>query len=247
MSRHVLILATLLLALPASRAAAAPSYEATFAVNSSWASGFTAGISLRNTGTEPITDWTLAFDFDRTITNLWNGVILSHAGTRYTVDNAGWNGTIAPGKSVSFGFQGQPGAPPAPTNYELVLPAPPPPQFQMDYSIVSDWGQGFEASVAIRNLGAQPIEGWTLAFDLPRTVTQVWNAALGAESPTRPTFSSLSYNATIPAGGSVSYGFLASGSGALPGNVRLNGVTPVPEPAGAVFVLLAAAAVLARR
>jgi len=32
-------------------------------------------------------------------------VIVSHVGTRYVIKNADWNGTIAAGAEVSFGFQ----------------------------------------------------------------------------------------------------------------------------------------------
>jgi hypothetical protein len=230
-----------------ARAQAAPSYQATFSVSSDWGSGFIGGISILNTGSTPITDWTLAFDFDRNISNLWDGIILSRSGSRYTVDNAGWNGTIAAGQSVSFGFQGDPGGPPAPTNYELVLPAPPPPPvYELDYAIVNDWGTGFQAEVTIRNVGTALIDGWTLAFDLGRTVTQVWNATAGVESPGRPSFTSVSYTAQIAAGSSVSFGFIASGSGATPSNIRLNDVVPVPEPVLAPW-LVAGALLVGRR
>ena len=91
-----------------------------FIVYSSWNTGFDAGITITNTGTTPITNWVLQFNFAATITQIWNGVIATQSGTKYTIDNAGYNSTIAVGQSVNFGFLGTPGgSPPPPTNYVL--------------------------------------------------------------------------------------------------------------------------------
>ena len=60
----------------------------------------------------------LQFNFAATITQIWNATIASHSGKQYLLENAGYNSTIAPGQSVSFGFLGSPGGvPAAPTNY----------------------------------------------------------------------------------------------------------------------------------
>jgi hypothetical protein len=39
----------------------------------------------------------------------WNAEIVSRVGNRYTIRSASWNGTIAAGATVTFGFQGTPG------------------------------------------------------------------------------------------------------------------------------------------
>ncbi len=228
-------------------AIAAPMYQAEYHLDSNWGSGFIATISIHNTGSEPIADWTLAFDFDRSITNLWNGVILSHTGTRYTVGNAGWNADILPGQSASFGFQGDPGDPSPAANFELILPPPPPPPlFEVDYTIVDAWAEGFQTSVTIRNVGDHSIDGWAVSFDLDRPITTAWGAALADGDSGRPTFSSFDYNRTIAAGGQVSFNFIASGPVAEPTNLLLNDVQPVPEPA-AIAPLVACALLVRRR
>ncbi|MDE6014493.1 MAG: VWA domain-containing protein [Acetatifactor sp.] len=51
-------------------------------------------------------DWVLEFDFDREITEIWNGVIEEHEGNHYVVRNATYNSTIVPGGSVFFGMKG---------------------------------------------------------------------------------------------------------------------------------------------
>ena len=91
-----------------------------FSVSSDWGSGFTAAVSLTNNGTTPLSSWTLGFNFPYAITSIWNASIASHSGSQYAIQNASYDGTIAPGQTVSFGFQGTPGhVQGGPTNYVL--------------------------------------------------------------------------------------------------------------------------------
>ncbi len=79
----------------------------TYTTASQWAGGFVANVTIQNTGTTPITGWTLTFTFpgDQKITNGWNGTP-SQSGENVTVTNASYNATIAAGGSASLGFQG---------------------------------------------------------------------------------------------------------------------------------------------
>ena len=101
-----------------------------------WGSGFIGSAGLTNSSGAALTGWTLEFDLANTITNLWNGVIVSHVGNHYVVKNADWNGAVAPGAAVSFGFQASGGNPALPTSFTwngaavsggTTPPAPPPP------------------------------------------------------------------------------------------------------------------------
>jgi len=73
----------------------------------SWNSGFTASVTLTNTGTAAWTGWTLRFNFanGQRITSNWDSVVQPSA-DGITITNASWNGNVAPGGSVVFGFQG---------------------------------------------------------------------------------------------------------------------------------------------
>jgi cellulase/cellobiase CelA1 len=62
-------------------------------------------VKLKNTGTTPVNGWRLEFDLDADIVNIWNATIVSRVGTRYIIQMAPWNGTIAPGGEITFGFQ----------------------------------------------------------------------------------------------------------------------------------------------
>ncbi len=80
-----------------------------FKVTSDWGSGFNGDVTVTNTGTAPLSDWTVTFDFDGTISSLWNGTIAGRQGSTYTVKPASWNGTLAAGASATLGFTASPG------------------------------------------------------------------------------------------------------------------------------------------
>jgi chitodextrinase len=79
---------------------------ATYSVTNQWGSGFTATVNVANTGTAATNGWKVAWTWggNEQITNLWNGALTS-SGSSVSVANAGYNGSIAPGASTSFGFQ----------------------------------------------------------------------------------------------------------------------------------------------
>jgi hypothetical protein len=93
------------------------------------------------------------------------------------------------------------------------------------YAVTQDWGSGFQAQLTLTNTQATPVAGWSLAFDLPATVSSVWDARVVSHAGNHYVVSGLAYDATLPAGGSVAFGFVASpGQAAAPANLTLNGV-----------------------
>ncbi|GAB1327533.1 glycosyl hydrolase family 18 protein [Streptomyces sennicomposti] len=99
---------------PASAAAdAAATATATFTKTSDWGTGFGGSWTVKNTGTSAISSWTVEWDFpsDTKVTSAWDATV-TNSGNHWTAKNVGWNGSIAPGASVSFGFNGSgPGSP----------------------------------------------------------------------------------------------------------------------------------------
>lgn len=89
----------------------------------------------------------------------------------------------------------------------------------------ADWGSGWEGKYTITNGGTSTINGWSLAFDLPSgtTLGSYWDALLTSAGQ-RHTFTNRSWNGAIAPGASVSFGFLASGSGS-PSGCQLNGAS----------------------
>ena len=84
-------------------------YSVKYNVNSDWGSGFTGNIVITNNSEKTLEDWAIEFDFDRNISNIWNGEIIFHEQNHYMISNAGYNCNIEPGQSVSFGFVGSSG------------------------------------------------------------------------------------------------------------------------------------------
>lgn len=91
-------------------------------VTSTWDTGFTANITITNTGTAGINGWTLAFTFPSTgqkVGQAWSANA-TQTGTAVTLSNVSYNGTLAPGASTSFGFNGtHTGTNPRPTGFTL--------------------------------------------------------------------------------------------------------------------------------
>ncbi|WP_328828799.1 glycoside hydrolase family 18 chitinase [Streptomyces sp. NBC_00252] len=110
--RAVAGFATLLLPLAvlvglAAPAQAASTATATFTKTSDWGTGFGGQWTVKNTGTSAISSWTITWDFPTgtSVTSAWDADVTS-SGNHWTAKNKSYNGTIAAGASVSFGFNG---------------------------------------------------------------------------------------------------------------------------------------------
>lgn len=88
--------------LPASAGAAAGP-TAVFTKTSDWGTGYEGRVTI----TGPVSGWRVQFDLptSTTISSLWDGAY-SRSGTRVTVTNVSWNGTLGAGATASFGFTG---------------------------------------------------------------------------------------------------------------------------------------------
>ena len=78
-----------------------------YSLTNSWSTGFQAGVTLTNTGTSPLTPWSVTWTFpgDQKITQMWTAVF-TQTGEAVTASNEPYNATIAAGANVTFGFTG---------------------------------------------------------------------------------------------------------------------------------------------
>ncbi|MFJ8658756.1 cellulose binding domain-containing protein [Streptomyces sp. NPDC093795] len=88
---------------------------------------------------------------------------------------------------------------------------------EVAYKVTNQWQGGFTAQVTLRNTGTAPLNGWTVRWTQPagQRVTQAWNATV-TQTGADVAASHLSYNATVPPGGSAAFGLNGSWSGANP-------------------------------
>ncbi|MET9230191.1 non-reducing end alpha-L-arabinofuranosidase family hydrolase [Lentzea sp. NPDC003310] len=104
-------------------------------------------------------------------------------------------------------------------------PASAAPGCSVTYATPSQWDGGFTAAVTVTNLG-DAVNGWTLtwSFGAGQQVQQAWNAQV-TQAGAQVTARNVSYNATIPTGGRVEFGFngASSGSNPSPAAFTLNG------------------------
>jgi hypothetical protein len=92
-------------------------------------------------------------------------------------------------------------------------------------SVVTSWSGGYQVQFTVTNSAAAPITGWQSGFsfaDSAESVTSSWNAAVAA-SGLKVTASNESYNGSISAGGSTTWGMVVTGS-----NSALSGLTCTP-------------------
>jgi mannan endo-1,4-beta-mannosidase len=97
---------------------------------------------------------------------------------------------------------------------------------KVTYTVTNQWPGGFQGDVRITNNGTSAVNGWRLAWNYAngQTLTQSWGGTY-AQSGAAVTVTNANYTANIPAGGSVTFGFLANwnGTNTAPTAFALNG------------------------
>ncbi|MFD6419843.1 glycosyl hydrolase family 18 protein [Streptomyces sp. NPDC060194] len=97
----------------ATPAHAAASATATYTKTQDWGSGFEGKWTVKNTGTTNLASWTVEWTFPTgtQVTSSWDADV-TRSGQTWTAKNKSWQTNLAPGASVTFGFNGSgPGAP----------------------------------------------------------------------------------------------------------------------------------------
>ncbi|MEN0036830.1 MAG: pectinesterase family protein [Cellvibrio sp.] len=83
-----------------------------YSVTNNWGAGFTGEIKVTNDTAQTINSWSVSWqETNVSVTSAWNATL--SGSNPYTATGLGWNSTLAPGASASFGFQanGTAGAP----------------------------------------------------------------------------------------------------------------------------------------
>ncbi len=104
----------------------------------------------------------------------------------------------------------------------------PPPQNgnTVTHSVVDDWGSGHSANMAL-TAGSANLSSWTVEFDTPATITNIWNGQITSHTGTHYVVSNVSYNGAVAAGETTTFGYQATpgATGSAPTNIKVNGAT----------------------
>ncbi len=96
------------------------------------------------------------------------------------------------------------------------------------YAVNNQWPSGFGAAITLENTGTTNWTSWTLTWSFAngQTITQLWNGA-ETQSGANITVSNLSYNGSIPAGGSYNgmgfNGTWNNSTNSVPSSFAING------------------------
>ncbi len=108
----------------------------------------------------------------------------------------------------------------------LDVPQPPAPYCEVEYIIHGVWPGGFNTQVWLKNIGTEPIGGWTLdwSFTGNEQITQLWSGDV-TQTDSAVSVENLHYNGKLKPGERITFGFLGGFSGALnePTAFTLNG------------------------
>jgi endoglucanase len=91
----------------------------------------------------------------------------------------------------------------------LAQPALTAPTCRVNYQVHADWPHGFLTQVTVRNMGSQPIRGWSLrwAFSDEETLKHVWGVR-ASQKRSVVTARNLDWNRVIAPGRSHTFGFV---------------------------------------
>lgn len=93
------------------------------------------------------------------------------------------------------------------------------------FAITNSWATGYNGEITITNHRPAAVNGWTLEFDFPGTMTNSWNGSVTSNVGARYVVREGGYNAGIAANASVTFGFTANPATAAepPVNFLANG------------------------
>lgn len=190
--------------------------DVTYKVSSSWEKHANVEVTIKNSKKEKIEDWEVKFESSNCIENIWNAAISKKNKNSYVIKNSGWNQDIEVDSSISFGMTIQ---------YEDKIDIPDKAyltkecrevlnEYKVTYKEYSRWGDGdINGEITIHNLSNEPINDWKLELETNIEIKNIWNALIQETDDNYVYLNNANYNATIPAKGTVSFGFIGKVAG----------------------------------
>lgn len=184
-------------------------FEVDFLVTDEWSESYNAEVTIRNTGSESIENWSLEFKLDNDIKDIWNVQIVDESTVGvYTIKHNGWNQDIPSGGEISFGFTAEGKFADFPASYVLNTKKVDVPEedYEVSYEIINAWDSGFTANIIVKNNTSETLEDWALEFDYNNQIDNIWNAIIVEQSNQHYVLNNVGYNQNILAGESLTIG-----------------------------------------
>lgn len=94
------------------------------------------------------------------------------------------------------------------------------------FTLVKDWGSGFEGKISITNNSDSNIDSWDLEFEFPNKIANIWDAEIESREDGSYVVSNAPWNLEIAAGETLTFGFIGDKSvTSEPQNFELTGST----------------------
>ena len=184
-----------------------------YEIVSAWENRINVSVKLTNNSNNPIENWSIAYDSIGEVENMWNASVVENRNGKMTVKNLGWNQDIAAGQSVSYGYILKSDTQYMPTYLSLLNAKKndlTEEKFAFSYVVYSAWDNGMNANISIANRSGEDVEDWTIEFDYPNVITEIWNAEVVEYTNHHYVIKNAGYNQNIVSGSAISFGFLAN-------------------------------------
>ncbi len=185
-------------------------FKVTYQLQDYWDGGYISAVTIENTSSDVIENWTLEFVNRSGISSVWNAEIDQTDEEKTVIYNAGWNQDIAVGQFVQFGIVGQGSFVGFPHDYRLhgkrnTIDTE---EYQCDYEVISNWSTGYLADFHLTNNKDNSFIDWILEFDYNNEIVKLWNGIIASHEGNHYTVINADYNSIIESGGSISIGWI---------------------------------------
>ena len=219
-------------------------------ITAEWDAGFTIKLDLTNLGAS-LADGIVQFEseFELISGEIWGAEVISREGNTYTLkldedrdtidvqqtSSVFFNATKIDSKinlpqNIQLGSESISVNNPADITQTANVDIEPATASQnslaadVDFSLVNDWGSGFQGAISITNNTGGNIDSWSLEFDFPNEINNIWDAEIEQNQNGNYVISNAPWNREISAGETLTFGFTGNDSVSVePQNFELLG------------------------
>lgn len=177
-----------------------------------WEGGYTAEVTVRNTGEEELRNWSVAAELQEgDIENAWNAGVKRIGRQEVVFESEKHNMVIPSGEKAVFGFKAAGGSFADLLSLKLVpgkiLSTS---RADMAFQETGSWDGHKIMEGTITNQSGKAIRDWSLSFEMEGRIVNIWNAKVTEEWGSTFYLKNNGYNGVLEAGESAVFGFEVS-------------------------------------